>query len=174
MCLVSFTLRSHYHFGKCFHISTGRLLACRTHLITTTVMRSSLFWAVTQSQLVVGYRRFGTTYQFHLQCPSSPRRALGFDVSVQPISFIFNAQAVQEEPWVIWSLKTGPTGRPETSVTNYQTTLRNIPEDRISYLHRRGSLKSRSSGGEMLNLTRVPTGSSHILSVLFQTNWFSK
>jgi hypothetical protein len=24
----------------------------------------------------------------------------------------------------------GPTGRPETSVTNYQSTLRNIPEER--------------------------------------------
>jgi hypothetical protein len=77
MCVVSFTLRSHYHFGKWFHLLEGRLLACRAHRITTTVMRSSLFWTVTQSQLVVGYRRFGTTYHFHLQWSSSPRIALG-------------------------------------------------------------------------------------------------
>jgi hypothetical protein len=32
---------------------------------------------------------------------------------------------------------------PQTSVTNYQSMLCNIPEERISYLHRRRSLKSR-------------------------------
>jgi len=31
---------------------------------------------------------------------------------------------------------------PETSVTNYQSKLRNIPEERISHLHCGGSLKS--------------------------------
>jgi hypothetical protein len=31
----------------------------------------------------------------------------------------------------------------ETSVTNYQSTLRNIPEERRPHLHRGGSLKSR-------------------------------
>jgi hypothetical protein len=37
----------------------------------------------------------------------------------------------------------GPTGRPRTSVTNYQSTLRNIPEERSSHLHCGGSLESR-------------------------------
>jgi hypothetical protein len=31
---------------------------------------------------------------------------------------------------------------PETSVRNYHFTLRNIPEERRSHLHRNGSLKS--------------------------------
>jgi hypothetical protein len=37
-------------------------------------------------------------------------------------------------------LKIQPIGYPETSVRNYQSTLRNIPEGR-SHLHRSGSLK---------------------------------
>jgi hypothetical protein len=40
----------------------------------------------------------------------------------------------------------GPICCPETSVTNYQSTLRNIPEERICHLHRSGSLESRSLG----------------------------
>ena len=32
-----------------------------------------------------------------------------------------------------------PTGCPETSVSNYQSTLRNIPEERRSRLHREGT-----------------------------------
>jgi len=42
-----------------------------------------------------------------------------------------------------WPLKVGQTGCPETSVSNYQSTLSNIPEERRSHLHRDGSLKSR-------------------------------
>jgi len=35
----------------------------------------------------------------------------------------------------------GLRGYSETSVTNYQSTLRNIPQERRSHLHRAGSLK---------------------------------
>jgi hypothetical protein len=45
----------------------------------------------------------------------------------------------------VWPLKVGPKGYPETSVTNYQSTLRNIPEERGSRLYRGGSLISRKS-----------------------------
>ena len=34
----------------------------------------------------------------------------------------------------LWPLQIGPTGCPKTSVTNYQSTLRNIPEERRSQL----------------------------------------
>jgi hypothetical protein len=37
----------------------------------------------------------------------------------------------------------GPIGCPETSVKDYHSTLRNIPEECRSYEHRGGSLKSR-------------------------------
>jgi len=37
-------------------------------------MRTALFWAVTQRALVIPYRRFGTTYQYHLQGSRIPWR----------------------------------------------------------------------------------------------------
>jgi len=37
-------------------------------------LHSSGFWDVMQHWLVVRYRHSGTTYQSHLQGPSSPRR----------------------------------------------------------------------------------------------------
>jgi hypothetical protein len=37
----------------------------------------------------------------------------------------------------------GPIDFPETSVANYQCTLRNSQKERISYLHRDMSMKSR-------------------------------
>ena len=43
-------------------------------------------------------------------------------------------------------MKMGPIGCPETSVKYYHSTLRNIPEERISHQHRGGSLKSRVVG----------------------------
>jgi hypothetical protein len=49
------------------------------------------------------------------------------DVSVQPISPIFKGQVVQEE-----------------CLEHVGTQLYNIPEERISHLHRGGILKSRS------------------------------
>jgi hypothetical protein len=41
------------------------------------------------------------------------------------------------------ALEVGPTGCAETSLTNYQSTLHNIPEERRPHLRRGGSLKSR-------------------------------
>ena len=42
-----------------------------------------------------------------------------------------------------WPLNMGQIGCPETSATNYQWTLRNIPEELRSYLYLGGSFKSR-------------------------------
>jgi hypothetical protein len=42
-----------------------------------------------------------------------------------------------------WPLNMGPIGCPETSVQNYHSALRNIPEERSSQRHRAGNLKSR-------------------------------
>jgi hypothetical protein len=53
---------------------------------------------------------------------------------------IFKGQTVQE----VWLLDYG-TDRLCRNVGNYQSTLRNIPEERRSYLHRSGSLKSRTA-----------------------------
>jgi len=45
---------------------------------------------------------------------------------------------------ISWPLSTGPIICPETSVSNYHYTLPNIPEERRTYLHRGGTLKSRN------------------------------
>ena len=78
----------------------------------------SLFWYATQRTLVVGYRRFGTAYRTHFQQSSS--------------SFYLYCLTLEH----------GTVGCPETSVTNYQPTLRNITEERGPRPHRGGSLKS--------------------------------
>jgi hypothetical protein len=64
------------------------------------------------------------------------------DFSIQPIGPIFKGQAFQEKSSTVWPLKMGPIGCLETSVTNYQSTLRNVPEERSSRVHLGGSLKS--------------------------------
>ena len=60
------------------------------------------------------------------------------DVSGQPVGPIFKGQAVQEEflhySWTAWPLKIGPISCAETSVPNYHSTLRKIPEERRSHL----------------------------------------
>jgi len=57
------------------------------------------------------------------------RKVVLTDVSGQPVGPISKCQVVQ--PW--------------TSETNSKSTLRNIPEERRSHLHRGGSPKSRNS-----------------------------
>jgi hypothetical protein len=53
------------------------------------------------------------------------------EVSGQRIGPVFKGQAVGLYlSWIAWPLKMGPIGCPETSVTNYQSDLRNIPEER--------------------------------------------
>jgi hypothetical protein len=44
----------------------------------------------------------------------------------------------------------GPIGGPETSVQNYRSTLRNIPEERRYHLHRGGNLKSRVANRKII------------------------
>ena len=52
---------------------------------------------------------------------------------------------VSVQRWISLPLKTGPIGCPETSVRNYHSTLRNIPEDRSSQTLRGLNLKSSLS-----------------------------
>jgi hypothetical protein len=75
------------------------------------LMRSALFWGITQRLVLVLYRRFGTTYRSHLQGSRIPRRKVSF--------------------WNSWPLNMGPVPCSETSVRDYHSTLRNIPEERI-------------------------------------------
>jgi hypothetical protein len=76
----------------------------------TTQMLSALFWDFTQRLVVVLYRRFETTYRYHLQASRSPRRKLS--------------------SWASWVLNMGPICCTETSVGNCDSALLNIPEQR--------------------------------------------
>jgi hypothetical protein len=87
-------------------------------LQTNLIVRSSLFWGLTQHGLVVSYRHF---FADNLSVPYSKVK--------QP------------------KKKIGSIIGPETSVTNYQSTLRNITEERRPHLQRGGSLKPRKTDG---------------------------
>jgi hypothetical protein len=69
-------------------------------------------------------------------------RYLVNDVSGQTTGPIFKGIVVSEESSLhFFVLKDGPTGCPETSVTNYQSTLCNNSEERRSVLRVGGRLK---------------------------------
>lgn len=85
--------------------------------------------------------------------------------------------------WTAWSSKMRSVGFPETTVTNYHSRLRKISEERLSNLHRVGSLKSRQEFPSILNVNearffykRVPRSTSSIVhfpwSYLIHTSLF--
>jgi hypothetical protein len=80
------------------------------------LVRSALRWDITQRRVVIVYRRLGTAYRSHLQGSRSPR-----------------IKGLRDN-WKIGGLrrplKVGPMRCPETSVKDYHSTLRNIPEER--------------------------------------------
>jgi len=84
-------------------------------LLTELVgMRSALSGHSTQPTILVSYRCFGRTNRSHLHRSSS----------------------------LDWTLKMGPISFPETSVSDYLSTLHTNAEERRSHLDRGGSLKS--------------------------------
>jgi hypothetical protein len=89
----------------------------KTQSLWNFYSRSALFWDITRRRVVTVHRRFGTTYRSHLH---------GSRVRV-----LFTVKMVQIRC-------------PETSVNNYHTTPRNIPEERRYHQHRGGNLKSRN------------------------------
>ena len=69
---------------------------------------------------------------------------------------------VQEASLTPWPLKMGPIGCPETSVTDYQSTLHNIPEGRRCHLQWGGSLKSRKKPCPETSGASLPGTRCHI------------
>jgi hypothetical protein len=62
------------------------------------------------------------------------------DVSGRPVSHIFKGQDVHEKKSLTdLPLKATPIGFPNRRLRNYHSTLRNIPEERLSHLYRGGS-----------------------------------
>ena len=110
---------------------------------------SALFWDVTQCSLVVIYQSFWETFRSHLQGASSPRR--------------------DNSSRTACTLKVEPIVCHETS-TNYQSTLHNIPEERGSYLHCGGNLKTRTETN-MLLITR--SFSMLSISIVGKSNFYT-
>jgi hypothetical protein len=50
-------------------------------------------------------------------------------------------EVLKNSSWTAWPLKKGPTGCPETSLNNYQSTPRNVPEERRSHTHHHSPLR---------------------------------
>jgi hypothetical protein len=75
-------------------------------------MVSSALQDLTRHRFLVSYRIFGISYRFHLQWSSSLREKPSIPR--------------RNSSWAACLLNMGPTGYPETSVTNYQPTLRNV------------------------------------------------
>jgi hypothetical protein len=51
-----------------------------------SLLRSALFWDITQRRAVIPYRCFGTTYRSHLQELRNPRRELPLEVGTDWLS----------------------------------------------------------------------------------------
>ena len=126
-------------------------------------MRSSLYWNFMQCWLVVSNWCFRTTFQSHLQGSNF---------------------------WIVWPLTTGQMGYPETSTTNSQSVLCNIPEEWRSHLLCCRSLKSHifgivcsglhvlhmpidtTSNVLWMHITGVKLNISIVLMVRIQGRWF--
>jgi len=57
--------------------------------MTTTKLRITLVWAITQLVLVISYRRFGVIYRYHLQSSRIQRR--------EPVALV---QSLYREEWL--------------------------------------------------------------------------
>jgi hypothetical protein len=101
-------------------------------------IRSALVWNITQRREAFPYRRFGTNYWSHIQRPRIPRR-------------------------ISWPLNIWPIVCPETSVSNYHYTLRNIPEERRTYLHH---------GGTRNRATDIDVGFAQLAACISPAGWF--
>jgi hypothetical protein len=111
--------------------------------------RFSLFWDFTRRRFVAGYRRFGTTYRSH------------FKESRKIILLC-----------LLGSSKMGQTT--EKSISNYQPTQRNIPEERRPQLHRGRSLKychkESVTGRKPTEIAIVSANASKFLNIRVKTN----
>ena len=98
--------------------------------LSLSLSLSSSSSSLVENYALLGYytassRNFLTTFRNNLLVPSSGVK--------NPFG----------NPLDSWSLKIGPIGCIETSLRNYDYSLRNSPEERSSHLIRGGSLKSR-------------------------------
>ena len=122
--------------------------------------RTAPIWVITQWVVLISYGRFGKTFRSHLQgsrlipnyCIWEENCALLCHYALSSGNFLRtfrdNLSAPSSRVRNCFLLDSGPLKMvriycPETSVINYQYSLRNDPEERSSRLLRCGSLKPR-------------------------------
>jgi hypothetical protein len=77
--------------------------------------------------------------------------------------------------WSYWTslfLKMGLLDCPETSAKYYNSTLRNVPEERRCYLHRGGNLNSRTAKLEWAEMTVGRGGKINFLVSVEMYTWY--
>jgi hypothetical protein len=67
--------------------------------VTVFLLRTALFWAITQRAVVILYRRFGTTSLFHLQGSRNPRSNLS------PLTHYFNVLRLANSAQCVWACR---------------------------------------------------------------------
>jgi hypothetical protein len=108
----------------------------------------SAFWSSSNTVMwsVADVVKYNSNTGFIVVVLKIPKRIKFFLFSIYAAirsSFIWDVTQ-SKSSWPAWPLKTGLIGRPETSVSSYQSLLCNIPEEWRSHLHSDRSLKSRS------------------------------
>ena len=131
------------------------------HYVNNAQNENCAFWIITHRTVVIPYRCFMRTYWPHLsEVKNSRISPIGFwshlskvkNSRIPPLGFWSHLprSKIQERFFLdSWPLMTEPIGCPETSVINYHYSLRNNPEERISYLLRGWSLKSRNAQNDV-------------------------
>jgi len=99
-------------------VTVGILRTFFLHDSAALSKRSLLFWDVTQRSLVISYRCFRTTHRPHLQRLSSPRRTIFLGRNIL-LGLLDPRRRADNFP---------------RNVGNYQSALRNTPEERRPYL----------------------------------------
>ena len=128
MCQCKYISRITHINVCCTHHHMCQCECIRNALTSRELLEVLFFWVITQQVVVISYRRFGTTYRFHIQ-------GSRVQVSQQPtnhsLALCFFVRLVG---WLdrlsFWTLELemGQVCSPETSVINYRSSLRNNPE----------------------------------------------
>jgi hypothetical protein len=115
-------------------MDSTRIIGCHYRLMTRII---ALCVAVINIYVAGSHIKITMQITSSLFWYSARRRLLVTDVSGQHIGPVFFTGQAS-------TLKMEPLGCPETSVTNYRCTLRNVPQEGKSRLHLSGSVRSRS------------------------------
>jgi hypothetical protein len=124
-------------------------------------LRPVVFWVIMQRVVVISYRRFWATYQFHHQGSRIKKKACCTNTEFTYSSLYKLCNGANSFLSHSWTLRMGPIGCSKMSIRNCHYSLCNNTEDLISQLLYGGSLKSCIKHEVLLPcLKEPPTGCS--------------